>query len=101
MQLDEGDFVAVLFEVEDQLLNAAKGTNPDNAIWMLGRIIPEKGDGACVVKRVGRIWKGLFPQLDGTIWGMESDVSEKMLSSSRNPRFGDEAARFERSRFIV
>ena len=49
---------------------------------------------------VGRIRKGLFPQLDSDL-GMESDVSEKMLLSSRNPRFKDDAARLERNRFIV
>ena len=62
----------------------------------------EKGDSTCVVsERVGGIWKGLFPQLDGAMWGMESDVSEKMLSSSRNPRFRDDAAHLKRSRFIA
>ena len=103
MQLDEGDFEPVLLEeAKDQILDAAKGANPDKAIWMHGRIISEKGAGACVVgKRVGRIWKGPFPQLDGAVGWIESDVSEKVFSSSRNPRFGDDAARFERSRFIV
>ena len=62
MQLDEGDFAVVPLEDKEQILDAAKGGNPDNAIWMHDRIISEKGDGACVVnKRVGRIWKGLFP----------------------------------------
>ena len=34
-------------------------------------------------------------------WGMESDVNEKVLSSSRDPRFRDDAAGFERGRFVA
>ena len=102
MQLDEGNFAVVPLEDKEQILDAAKGANPDNAIWMHDRIISEKGDGTCVVnKRVGRIWKGLFPQLDGAIWGRELDASKKVLSSPRNPRFRDDAAGFERSRFVA
>ena len=80
-----------------------KGADPDNDIWIheCGTTRFEKGDGTCVgSERVGGIWKGLFPQFDGAFWGMESDVSEKVLSKSRYPRFRDDAPRFERSRFI-
>ena len=44
---------------------------------------------------------GPFPQFDGAFWEMESDAREKVLSGPRAPRFGDDAAWFERSRFIV
>ena len=104
MQLDEGDTVAVSGEAQDQILDAAKRANPANDIWIYesGRIKFDKGEGTCVAsKRVGGIWKGLFPQFDGAFWGTESDVSEKVLSSPRNPRFEDDAECLERSRFIL
>ena len=89
---------------KDQMVDAVKGVNPASDIWIYeyGRTRFEKGHGACVVsKRVGRIWKAPFPQLDGAFWGMESDASEKVLSGPRNPSFGDDAAGFKRSRFIA
>ena len=91
-------------EGKDQILDAVKGANPANDIWIYGydRLRFEKGDGTRVRSmRVAWVWKGLFPQFDGASLVAESDVSEKELSSSRNPRFGDDAAGFERSRFIV
>ena len=81
-----------------------KGADPVNDIWIheCGRIRFEKGDGTWIgSKGVGGIWGGLFPQFDGAFRGMESDVSETVLSSSRYPRFSDDAACFERSRFVV
>ena len=86
------------------MVDAVKGANPASDIWIYeyGGTRFEKGHSACAVsKRVGRIWKGLFPQLDGAFWGMESDASEKMLSGPRNPRFGGDAASFESSQLIV
>ena len=78
----------LLGDGKDQILDVAKGANPANDIWVYecGRTSLEKGGGACVAsKRVGRIWKGLFPQFNGAFGRIEVDVSEKVLSSSRNP----------------
>lgn len=50
--------------------------------------------------RVGRIWKGLHPRLDG-FRSPDEDGSEKVPSGPRDPHFGNEATRFERGRFVV
>ena len=75
VQLGEGKSAVVLFgETQEQILNVAKGVNPANDIrvYEFGRIRIEKGHGARITsKGVGRIWKGLFPQVDGASRGKE------------------------------
>ena len=81
-----------------------KRVDPANVIWRCeyGKMRFDKVDGMCVEsERIGRIWKNLFPQPDGAFRGADADASEKVLSSPQNPRFGDDAAHFERSRFIA
>ena len=88
VQLNEGDSVAVSDGAQDQLLDAVKGVNPANNIWIYecGRIKSEKEEGTCVgSKGAGRIWKGLLPQFDGVHWGIESDASKKVFPSPRDP----------------
>ena len=88
MQLDGGGSVTFSDETQDQILDAVKGVDPANDIWIYerGRMKFEKGEGTCVgSKGAGRIWKGLFPQFEGAHWGIESDASKKLFSSPRNP----------------
>ena len=40
--------------------------------------------------RVGRIRKGLLPPFDGGFSDVELDMSEKVFSCPRNPRFVDD-----------
>ena len=50
---------------------------------------------------VGRIWKGLLPQLDMGFLGVEFYASEKVFSRSWKPWFRGGATRFERRWFVV
>jgi hypothetical protein len=49
----------------------------------------------------GRIRKRFLPEFDGGCRGTELDAGEQVGSCSLNPRFGDDATRFERRRFVV
>ena len=49
----------------------------------------------------GRIRKCFLPEFDGRCWGTELDAGEQVGSRPLNPRFGDEATRFEPRRFVV
>lgn len=50
--------------------------------------------------RAGGIWKCFLPQFDMGFLGVKFDASEEELAGTGNQRFGDEATRFERSRFV-
>jgi hypothetical protein len=59
-------------------------------------------ESACVgSRRVGRIRKGLFPQLDVGLTVGEFDKSKKVFPGPWKPRSGDKAAGFEYRWFIV
>ena len=67
MQLGEGGSVAVSDGAQAQILDVAKGANPVNdlRVYECGRTKMGKGNATCVAsKRLGRVWKGLFPQLN-------------------------------------
>ena len=51
--------------------------------------------------RVCKIRKGLPPLFGVGVIGVELDDSEKVFSRRPNPRFRDEATRFESFRFIA
>ena len=50
--------------------------------------------------RVGRIWERLLPRFD-VFRRRELDLGEEVISGTRNPRFGDEAAIPERLGLFV
>jgi len=52
-------------------------------------------------RRLRRIRKGHLPPSEVGTEGGELDDGEKVFSRSVNPRFGDEATRFERRRFVT
>ena len=87
-QLDEGESSVVSDDAQEHMLDVAKGANPANntRVYECGGTRLEKSHGTGVVsKRAGRVWKGLFLQLDGAFRGTEPDVSEKVLPRTRNP----------------
>ena len=60
------------------------------------------GEGACVVSgRVGRIRGCLLPRFGVGFRGVEFDASEEVFSCPMNPVFGNDAACFERRRFVA
>ena len=50
---------------------------------------------------VGRVRKGLLPQFEVGLRGMEFDISEEVFSRPRNPRLGDDTTDFECGWFVV
>ena len=88
VELDEGDSMAASKSVHTQTFDTVKGTNPATNVWICerGRVLLTKGECAYVVSEgVGRIWEGQLPRFDGTSGIVESDASEKVSSSSRDP----------------
>jgi len=74
--------------LQPQVNDTVKGVNPTTHIRICSSDDrkPTKGETARMASgRVGRIWKGLLPQLDGGVYGVELDVSEKVFPCPRNP----------------
>jgi hypothetical protein len=87
-----------------KVYDIVKGADPTTLIRIRGGDDwnATNGETARVVSgRVGRIRKRLLPQFDVGFRGVEFDASEEVFSRPRNPRFGDDATRFERRRFVV
>ena len=83
--------------------NARKGRDPTALFCIRGRDIRGEPNGqslGMVGGRGGGVWKCRFPRLE-VLRVAEQDVGEKVLSSARNPRFGNEAAVLERVGRVV
>jgi hypothetical protein len=105
VEWDEGDLTilpAMVLQV--QMFEVVKGVDPatctrirDGDVWNA-----TNGETARVVSgRGGRIRKRLLPPFDVGFLGVEFDASEEVPLCQIKPQSGDEAARFERCRFVA
>jgi hypothetical protein len=79
--------------------DVVEGADP---IRIGGGNVPVDGKMAGVMSGgAGRIRKCFLPEFDGGCRGTELDAGEQVGSCPLNPRFGGDATRFERRRFVV
>jgi hypothetical protein len=93
---------ATRFQV--QVYEVVEGADPTTHILICSgddRNVTNRESARVASGRGGRIRKGLLPPIDRGCWGIEVNTSKEVRSRSLNPRFGDDATRFERRRFIV
>ena len=84
-----------------QVYDVVEGADP---IRIGGGDVPDAVDGEAagvMSGGAGRIRKRFLSEFDGGYGGTELDAGEQVGSCPLNPRFGDDAARSERHRFVV